>query len=92
LVVISISVDADEPTWKSFVASHDMTWTQYRDGSFDGPIASQFNVKAIPTTFTIDADGFVQDQQVGDGDIEAKLKKLVAAATANQSKTVASIQ
>jgi thiol-disulfide isomerase/thioredoxin len=80
LVVISISLDADEPTWKSFVASHGMTWTQYRDGGFDGPIATQFNVKAIPTTFTIDADGFVQDQQVGDGDIEAKLKKLVAAA------------
>jgi thiol-disulfide isomerase/thioredoxin len=92
LVVISISVDADEPTWKSFVASHEMTWTQYRDGSFDGPVASQFNVKAIPTTFTIDADGFVQDQQVGDGDIEAKLKKLVAADQANQGKSIASIQ
>jgi hypothetical protein len=66
-----------------------MTWTQYRDGGFDGPIASQFHVKAIPTTFTIDADGFVQDQQVGDGEIDAKLKKLIAAASAVPSKTVA---
>jgi thiol-disulfide isomerase/thioredoxin len=89
LVVISISVDADEPTWKAFVASHDMTWTQYRDGGFDGPVASQFNVKAIPTTFTIDADGFVQDQQVGDGDIEAKLKKLIAAAQQTPARTIA---
>ena len=89
LVVISISVDADEPTWKSFVASHEMTWTQYRDGGFDGPVASQFNVKAIPTTFTIDANGFVQDQQVGDGDIEAKLKKLIAAAQQPPAQTIA---
>jgi thiol-disulfide isomerase/thioredoxin len=89
LVVISISVDADEPSWKSFVASHGMTWTQYRDGGFDGPIASQFNVKAIPTTFTIDANGFVQDQQVGDGEIEVKLKKLLAAAQPSPGKSVA---
>jgi thiol-disulfide isomerase/thioredoxin len=77
LVVISISLDADEPTWKNFVAHNGMTWLQYRDGGFDGPMATTFAVKAIPTTFTIDADGFVQDQQVGDGEIESKLKKLI---------------
>jgi len=81
LIVVSISLDAEEPTWKNFVAANGMTWIQYRDGGFDGPIASQFNVKAIPTTFTIDANGFVQDQQVGDGEIESKLKKLIAQAS-----------
>lgn len=91
LVVISISLDQDEPTWKNFVAQNGMTWTQYRDGSFDGPIATAFAVKAIPTTFTIDARGFMQDQQVGDGEIEAKLKKLIAEA-ASSSKTVAEIR
>jgi thiol-disulfide isomerase/thioredoxin len=92
LVVISISLDADEATWKSFVAQNGMVWTQYRDGGFDGPIASAFAVKAIPTTFTIDADGFVQDQQVGDGEIEAKLKKLIAAVSAAQGKTIANLR
>ena len=81
LVVISISLDADEPTWKDFVAKNGMTWAQFRDGGFDGPMATQFNVKAIPTTFSIDADGFVQDRQVGDGNIEEILKKLIAQAT-----------
>ena len=80
LVVVSISLDADEGTWKSFVAKNEMTWAQFRDGGFDGPMATQFNVKAIPTTFSIDADGFVQDRQVGDGDIEETLKKLIAQA------------
>ena len=78
LVVISISLDADEATWKKFVSQNGMTWAQYRDGGFDDPIATSFAVKAIPTTFTIDADGFLQDQQVGDGNIEEKLKKLIA--------------
>jgi thiol-disulfide isomerase/thioredoxin len=80
LVVISISLDADEPTWKDFVAKNGMSWAQFRDGGFDGPMATQFNVKAIPTTFSIDADGFVQDRQVGDGNIEETLKKLIAQA------------
>jgi hypothetical protein len=37
-------------------------------------------VHAIPHTFTIDADGIVQDEKVGDASIEGKLKKLLARA------------
>ena len=37
-----------------------------------------FSVNAIPATFTIDADGVLEDQHVGDADIEGKLKKLIA--------------
>jgi len=93
LVVISISLDEDDAAWKKFVAENGMTWIQYRDGGFDGEIATQFAVKAIPTTFTIDADGFVQDQQVGDGEIELKLKKLIAQAQeAASKKTVAEVR
>lgn len=80
LVVISISLDKDEAKWKDFVAKNQMTWLQYRDGSFGGPIAKSFGVTAIPATFTIDADGVLEDQHVGDGSIEGKLKKLVASA------------
>ena len=80
LVVISISLDKDEDKWKAFVAKDQMTWLQYRDGSFNGPIARSFGVTAIPATFTIDADGVLEDQHVGDANIEGKLKKLVASA------------
>ncbi|WP_348264895.1 redoxin domain-containing protein [Telmatobacter sp. DSM 110680] len=80
LVVISISLDKDENKWKDFVAKNQMTWLQYRDGSFTGPIARSFGVNAIPATFTIDADGVLEDQHVGDASIEGKLKKLVASA------------
>jgi thiol-disulfide isomerase/thioredoxin len=80
LVVLSISLDNDEAKWKDFVAKNDMSWLQYRDGGFTGRIATQFGVNAIPATFTIDADGVLEDQHVGDADIEGKLKKLVAQA------------
>lgn len=92
--VISVSLDVDETTWKNFVKQNGMTWLQYRDGGFDGPLATTFAVKAIPTTFTIDADGFVQDQQVGDGEIETKLKKLIDAAkhAPGAEKSIAGVQ
>ena len=79
-VVLSVNVDTDEKKWKSFVAENRMTWPQYFDTGFTGPVARMFDVHAIPHTFTIDADGIVQDEKVGDASIEGKLKKLLARA------------
>jgi len=85
-VVVSISMDKDDARWKDFVAHNDMTWVQSRDGYFEGPVARMFGVNAIPATFTIDADGVLQDQHVGDADIEGKIKKLIARANELQSR------
>jgi peroxiredoxin len=78
LVVLSVSLDKNETDWKQFVARNNMTWLQYRDGN--GEIAKLFGVNAIPHTFTIDADGVLQDEHVGDASLEGKLKKLCARA------------
>ncbi len=84
LVVLSVSLDGDEAKWKDFVAKNNMTWLQYRDGGFNGPVAQEFGVNAIPHTFTIDSDGVLQDEHVGDAEIDGKLKKLVARTRARQ--------
>ena len=86
LVVLSVSVDNQQDKWKDFVAKNEMTWPQYFDGGFTGPIAKLFDVEAIPHTFTIDADGILQDEHIGDAAIEGKLKKLMKRA---QEKHVA---
>ena len=80
LVIISISLDDNEAKWRDFVAKNNMTWLQYRDGGFNGDIAGLFGVTAIPHTFTIDADGVLQDEHIGDSSMEGKLKKLIARA------------
>ena len=85
LVILSVSLDSDEQKWKEFVAKNEMTWPQYRDGSFTGPVARLFAVNAIPHTFTIDADGVLQEEHIGDASIEGKLKKLLAHARDLQS-------
>ena len=89
LVVMSISLDTDDAKWRDFVAKNEMTWIQTRDNGFDGKVATMFGVHAIPATFTIDADGVLQDQHVGDAAIEGKLKKLTARAQALQNQTEA---
>ena len=78
LVILSVSLDSEEQKWKDFIVKNEMTWPQYRDGSFNGPVAKMFGVNAIPHTFTIDADGVLQDEHIGDASIEGKLKKLIA--------------
>ena len=86
LIVLSVSVDTDETKWKEFVAKNEMIWPQYFDRGFTGPIAKSFGVQAIPHTFTIDADGVLQDEHIGDAAIEGKLKKLVKRAQEKQSQ------
>jgi len=80
LVILSISLDANEEKWKEFITKNELTWPQYRDGGFTGPISRMFSVNAIPHTFTVDADGVLQDEHIGDASIEGKLKKLIARA------------
>jgi len=81
LLVLSVNLDEDEQKWRDFVTKNEMTWPQYGgDGGFRGPMAKLFGVQAIPQTFTIDADGILQDQHIGDASIEGKLKKLVSRA------------
>ena len=87
LVMLSISLDSDEAKWKSFVEKNKMTWLQVRDGGINGAVSKRFGVTAIPATFTIDADGVLEDQHVGDASIEGKLKKLLARAAENIKST-----
>ena len=79
-VILSVSLDDDEAKWKEYVSKNSMTWLQYRDGGFKGPVSELFEVYAIPQTFTIDADGVLQDRNIGDASVEGDLRKLIARA------------
>jgi thiol-disulfide isomerase/thioredoxin len=85
LVIISVSWDSDEGKWKDFIQKKEMTWMQYRDA--DHKLSKAFDVDAIPHYFTIDSDGVLTAEMVGEGsNVEGKLRKLVAKAEAAQQK------
>lgn len=86
LVIISVSWDSDEAKWKDFIAKNEMTWVQYRDA--DHSLSNTFGINAIPHYFTIDSDGVLTAEMLGEGsDVEGKLKKLIARAKAEQATT-----
>ncbi len=86
LVIISVSWDEDEAKWKDFIAKNGMTWMQYRDS--DHKLSEQFGVNAIPHYFTIDSDGVLTAEMLGEGaDVEGKLKKLLAKARDARKET-----
>ena len=79
LVILSVSSDSDEEKWKQFIAKNEMTWVQYRDA--DHALGNAFSVASIPHYFTIDSDGVLTSEMMGEGsDVEGKLKKLLAKA------------
>jgi thiol-disulfide isomerase/thioredoxin len=81
LVILSVSWDSDDAKWKEFVAKNGMTWMQYRDA--DHALGNEFGIKEIPHYFTIDSDGVLTAEMLGeDTDVEGKLKKLIAKARA----------
>jgi thiol-disulfide isomerase/thioredoxin len=89
LVILSISWDEDEQTWKKFVAKNQMTWPQYRDTNHR--IGNLFEVRALPGYFTIDSDGVLTTEMLGGGfDVESRLKKLVDKAK-DQARTAAPV-
>jgi thiol-disulfide isomerase/thioredoxin len=85
LVIISVSWDSDETKWKDFINKNEMTWVQYRDA--DHVLSKNFGVDAIPHYFTIDSDGVLTAEMLGEGsDVEGKLKKLIARAKASPAE------
>jgi thiol-disulfide isomerase/thioredoxin len=88
LVILSISWDSDGAKWREFIEKNEMTWLQYRDA--DHSLSRAFGVEAIPHYFTIDSDGVLTAEMLGEGsDVEGKLKKLVAKAREAQKQRLA---
>ena len=62
-VLLGISSDSDEETWKDFTEKNKMVWPQYRDQ--DRRIHRAFGVRAFPTYIVIDHEGIVRFQTIG---------------------------
>ena len=74
-VMISVSADKDEAVWREFVEKHGMTWVQYRD--VDHKLEDEFGVTAIPHYFTIDSDGVLTSERMGEGsDVEEQAEEV----------------
>ena len=62
-VLLGISSDGDEATWKEFTEKNKMVWPQYRDR--DRRIQRAFGIRVFPTYIVIDHEGIVRFQTTG---------------------------
>jgi peroxiredoxin len=86
-VLIGISSDHDDETWREFTNKNRMVWPQYRDK--DRKILSAFNIRAFPTYIIIDHEGIVRYQSVGfswtrSANLDDAIRKYVKVVARNQ--------
>lgn len=79
LNIISVSLDNDATKWKEAIAKDKLTWTNVSNlKQMKDPIAEQYGIQQIPTTFLLDTTGkIVAIDLRGDG-LKAKINELLA--------------
>ena len=79
LNIISVSLDEFAEKWKQAIAQDKLTWTQVSNlKEMKDPIAIQYGVTQIPTTFLLDASGKVVAIDLRNDDLKAKIKELLS--------------
>ncbi|WP_218925778.1 TlpA disulfide reductase family protein [Flavobacterium sediminis] len=78
LNIIGVSLDKDEAKWKEAIAKDGLTWNHISNLKFwADPIAEKYNVKAIPATFIVDANGVIIAKDLRGAELDAKIKELL---------------
>ncbi len=78
LVVLGVSLDSDEKALRDFLQAQGITWPQMFDGKgWQNALAQQYNVRAIPQSLLIGADGVILRREYRAGDYEEDIKRLV---------------
>ena len=59
--IFSVGIDMNPAAWKNAIKNDHLEWPYHtmESAKFDGPLAKQFNIKSIPTTFLINPQGVI---------------------------------
>ena len=78
--IISVSLDTDAEKWKTAIAKDKLTWAQISNlKEMKDPIAIQYGISQIPTTFLLDASGKIVAIDLSIDELKAKINELLAA-------------
>lgn len=79
LNIVGVSLDRDDAKWKEAIAKDKLFWIQVSHLKFwDEPIAAQYGVQEIPSTFILDATGKVVAQNLRGEELRAKILELLS--------------
>lgn len=74
--IVSVSVDEDMAAWKNTISEQGMAWPQMWNGldDIDNTPAAMYAVRAIPSSFLIDADGTIIGRNLRGEELDAALE------------------
>ena len=79
LVVLTINIGESASKAKTFMESHDLSFPVLLDTK--GDVAEKYNIRGIPTTFSVDKDGTIQAMRIGafpsKAEIENSLSEII---------------
>jgi peroxiredoxin len=80
LNIIGVSLDKDLNKWKEAITADKLVWTQVSNlMEFNDPIAVQYNVEQIPTTYVLDSKGKIVAKDLRGAELKAKVLELLSA-------------
>ena len=78
LNIISVSLDNNADEWKKAIAKVKLSWTQVSNlKEMKDPIAIQYGITQIPTTFLLDSTGKIVAIDLRGDDLKLKVKELL---------------
>ncbi|MDR6967510.1 peroxiredoxin [Flavobacterium arsenatis] len=78
LNIIGVSLDKDATKWKEAIAKDNLTWNHISNLKFwSDPIAELYNVKSIPATFILDANGKIIARDLRGAELRAKVAEIL---------------
>lgn len=78
LNIIGVSLDKDGAKWKEAIEKDGLTWNHISNLKFwQDPIAELYNVKSIPATFILDANGVIVAKDLRGAELKAKVEELL---------------
>ena len=79
LNIISVSLDESAVKWKQAIAEDKLTWTQVSNlKKMQDPIAMQYGITQIPTTFLLDSNGTIVAIDLFGDSLTQKIMELLA--------------
>lgn len=78
LNIIGVSLDNDAVEWKDAIAKDGLNWYQISNlKGWEDPIALQYKVSVIPTTFVIDVSGEILAKDLKGIELRNKIEELL---------------
>lgn len=78
LNIIGVSLDIDSKEWITAIAKDQLTWSQVSNlKQWEDPIAKQYNVNQIPSTFVLDQDGKIVAKNISGAELRKKVAELI---------------